>query len=86
MMSNIQVKFIDKPHIHEGKIYGNAEYRSLCSTHEMNFIYDLEQQKIEMIDEIAFGSWWDWDLEKMDDREQSIYNQILELLKEEGLI
>ena len=77
------MKFLGKPHKWtDGKWYGTFEFRSLCSTHECNFVYNPSTKRFEEIDEIAFGEWWDWDLNDLDERDKKHLEEMHQPIKD----
>ena len=76
------MKFLDDPHKWDGKWYGTFEFRSPCSTNECNFVYNPSAKRFEEIDEIAFGEWWDWDLNNLDEHQKEYIKEMYPLIED----
>ena len=58
----------------------NAEYRAPVSTHELT-IGVLFDNTIKFVEEIAYGAWWEWDLNNLSEKEKKIIDEIMILYK-----
>ena len=60
----------------------NAQYGTSVSTHQI-IIGILFDEQIKFIEEIAFGIWWEWDINNLSEKEKRIIEEIMILYKKD---